>query len=193
MWKLFFFLKRVTFTPELISGSSAIISSFWGNFHFQTFQLCFGSCNVEKKTQIHLMLKENSQSPQLRGTTVNDSILILSMRNLIPIPSYRYSTQLMNVEYWVYHHAGNKTMGRSYFVWIRESRCGMSLPSPQKLFLLPSPTCSPLCKMESHVRNSNLLQAWQGRYGNRAAHLHILITINMYFFSFVLRCSPFIF
>lgn len=65
-----------------------------------------------------------------------------------------------------------------------KSRCGMSLPSPLKLFLFPFPTCSLLCKMQSHVRNSNLLWAWQGHYGNQAAYLHIFITINMLgFFS----------
>lgn len=70
-----------------------------------------------------------------------------------------------------------------------ESRCGMSLPSPLKLFLFPFPICSLLYKMQSHVRNSNLLWAWQGRYGNQAAYLHIFITINMLCFFFFSICA----
>lgn len=79
----------------------------------------------------------------------------------------------------LYYETGNKTIGRSYFTWVRERRYEISLPFPWKIFQLSSAFA--LCKTQSPVRNSNLW-AWQGHSGDQAAHLHILITINIYFF-----------
>lgn len=41
--------------------------------------------------QIFLMLKENSRSPQLRGATVNENILILFLGSPFPIARHHYS------------------------------------------------------------------------------------------------------
>lgn len=90
----------------------------------------------------------------------------------------------------LYYETGNKTIGRFYFESGREGRNSIAFPLED---ISPAfPLCPLLCKTHSPVRNSNLW-AWQGHNGDQAAHLHILITINIYFFPFVLWCSPFIF
>lgn len=55
----------------------------------------------------------------------------------------------------LYYETGNKTIGRSYFVWVRKRRNGISLPFPWKTFQLPSPFAL-LCKTQSPVRSSKL-------------------------------------
>lgn len=126
------------------------------------------SCSVENKMQILLLLKENSQSPQLRGTTMSDSILSLSMRSPLPISKHQCSA----CEHWIMscimEEATKQLVGSTL---VESGRIGMK------------------CHCLSHgsyfcfLQHSPLLWVWEGRYWDQAAYLHILITINMYFFS----------
>lgn len=130
-------LKWVTFTPELSSGWSVIRSSFWRSFHFQPIQPCFGSCSVENKMKILLVLKENSHSPQLRGTTINDSILILFMRSPFPIPKHQCSTCEGSIMSCIMKQATKQLVGPTLF---ESERIGMEchcLPHGSYFSFLP--------------------------------------------------------
>lgn len=122
-------LKWITFTPELTSGWSVLRSSFWRRFHFQSIQLCFGSCSGENKMQIFFMLKENSHSPQLKVATVNENILIFVYEKSLS------NTRTLAFSFWefsyeLHYERGKKTLDRSYMICVRKGMCGVSLPSP---------------------------------------------------------------
>lgn len=125
---------------------------FSKEFPFPAIQLCFGSCSVENKMQILLLLRENSQSPQLRGTTVNESVLILCVRSPFRVPKHQCSTCECSIISCIMEQATKQLLGPTLF---ESGRVGMEchcLPQ-RKLFLLPSPTCPLLHKTQSHVRN----------------------------------------
>lgn len=148
---------------------------FWRPCPFQHIPFCFDSCSVEICNPP--VTERKFTVPTIKGNHCEwECSYFVYEKSFSNIQTSMFNLWALNDE--PYYGTGNETVGRSYFIWIREGRNEMSLPSPWKLFLLPSTFTSSLC--------------WEGHYWDQAAYLHILITINMYFFPFVLWCPPFI-